>query len=162
MVVKKKVKDIKKEDKGSKKAEKKKWTKETEDDEEDGEVEVGESEEELDVDLGNAEEEVKKLKSVLVGGDIVIDKVEIKGSKPIGQLKKGDRVKVDGVEFQVDAHYVLIDHGKTKEMAVEIFNPKTDKDFQLRYFVDQLETSMEFYELQEIVYVRRSVKKVEW
>ncbi|MDO8508819.1 MAG: hypothetical protein Q7S27_03995 [Nanoarchaeota archaeon] len=132
------------------------------DDEDNGEAEEGESENELDIDIGNAEEEVKKLKEVLVGGDIDIDKVQIENSKPITQLKKGDKVRVDGVEFSVDAHYILIDHGKTKEMAIEIFNPKTDKDYQLRYFVDQLETSMEFYELQEIVYVRRPVKKVEW
>lgn len=121
-----------------------------------------EAEKGIDVDIGNAEEEVKKLRNVLIGEDIKIDKVEIKGSKPISQVKKGDRVKVDGVEFQVDAQYILIDHGKTKEMAIEIFNPKTDRDYQLRYFVDQIETSMEFYELQEIVYVRRPVKKVEW
>jgi len=32
----------------------------------------------------------------------------------------GDKIKVDGIEFEVDAHYVLIDHGKTKEMTIEI------------------------------------------
>src|SRR3989338_2290844 len=130
---------------------KKKWTKEIDEDNEG--AEDGENEEELDVDIGNAEEEVKKLKNVLTGDDIVIDKVEIKASKPISQIKKGDKVKVDGVEFSVDAHYVLIDHGKTKEMTIEIFSPKTDRDYQLRYFIDQIETSMEFYELEEIVYV---------
>ncbi len=122
----------------------------------------GETEEELDVDIGNAEEEVKKLKNVLVGEDIQLDKVEIKASKPITQLKKGDKVKVDGTDFTVDAQYVLIDHGKTKEMAIEIFNPKTDKDYQLRYFSDRYQDSLEFYELQEIVYVKRQIKKVEW
>lgn len=122
----------------------------------------GETEEELDVDIGNAEEEVKKLKSVLIGEDITLDKIDIKASKPITQLKKGDKVKVDGTEFMVDAQYVLIDHGKTKEMAIEIFNPKTDKDYQLRYFSDRYQDSLEFYELQEIVYVKRPVRKVEW
>jgi len=145
-----------------KKLNKKELVKEVEKEGDGEEAEDEEAGEEVDVDIGNAEEEVKKLRNVLTGDDIVIDKVEIKGSKPISQIKKGDRIKVDGVEFQVDAQYVLIDHGKTREMAIEIFNPKTDRDYQLRYFVDQIETSMEFYELQEIVYVRRPVKKVEW
>lgn len=162
MAVKKKVKENRdKVDKNNKKTEKRKWTKEIED-EEDGGTGEGESEGELDIDIGNAEEEVKKLKSVLTGDDIVVDKIEIKASKPVPQIKKGDKVKVDGVEFSVDAHYVLIDHGKTKEMAIEIFNPKTDKDYQLRYFSDRLEDSLEFYELEEIVYVKRPVRKVEW
>lgn len=162
MVVKKKAKENKdKINKAIKKTEKRKWTKEIED-EEDGGAGESESEGELDIDIGNAEEEVKKLKSVLTGDDIVVDRVEIKASKPVSQIKKGDKVRIDGVEFSVDAHYVLIDHGKTKEMAIEIFNPKTDKDYQLRYFSDRLEDSLEFYELEEIVYVKRPVRKVEW
>ncbi len=162
MVVKKKAKENKERiNKAIKKTEKRKWTKEIED-EEDGGAGEGESEGELDIDIGNSEEEVKKLKSVLTGDDIVVDKIEIKASKPVSQIKKGDKVRVDGVEFNVDAHYVLIDHGKTKEMAIEIFNPKTDKDYQLRYFSDRLEDSLEFYELEEIVYVKRPVRKVEW
>ena len=118
--------------------------------------------EEKDVDIGNPEEEVKKLKRVLTSETIELDKVELKGNKPIAQIKKGDKIKVDGIEFEVDAHYVLIDHGKTKEMTIEIFNPKTDKDFQLRYFSDRAETSMEFYELLEILYSKRPIKKLEW
>ncbi len=140
----------------------KKWTKEV-DSQDNGEVENGESEEELEGYLEKAEEEVKKLKGVLDSeGNVDLDKVDVRASKPVSQLKKGDKIKVDGIEFSIDAHYVLIDHGKTKEMAIEIFNPKTDKDYQLRYFTDQMETSIEFYELQEIVYVRRPVKRVEW
>lgn len=130
-------------------------------DDEDEVVENGESEEELDRDLGNAEEEVKKLKGLLGGGES-IDRVHVKGSKPIGQVRKGDKIKVDGKEFEVDAQYVLIDHGSTKEMAIDIFDKKTDKDYELRYFSDQAETSMEFYELQEILYVRKPCEKVEW
>ena len=130
--------------------------------EEDEDVdEEAESEEEIDNGVDVAEDEVKKLGAVLGSSD-EIAKVNIKSSKPITQLKKGDKVKVDGVELEVDAHYVLIDHGKTKEMTIELFNPKTDKDYQLRYFSGQLETSMEFYELQEILYVRRPCLKIEW
>ena len=120
-------------------------------------------EEELMKDVNVAEEEIKRLGSVISrdGGE-EIKRINVKGSKPISQLKKGDKVKVDGINYEVDAHYVLIDHGKTKEMTIEIFNPKTDKDYQLRYFSDQIETSLEFYELQEIVYVRRHLERVEW
>lgn len=90
------------------------------------------------------------------------EKVILKGSKPISEIKKGDKIKVDGVEMEVDAHYVLIDHGNTKEMAIEMFDPKKDEDYQLRYFSDNLENSLEFYELDEIVYNKKPVKKVEW
>lgn len=90
------------------------------------------------------------------------DKIIIKGSKPISQIKKGDKVKVDALTLEVDAHYVLIDHGSTKEMVIECFNPKTDKDYQIRYFSGQVETSIEVYELQEIVYKKINVKKIEW
>ena len=64
--------------------------------------------------------------------------------------------------MEVDAQIVLIDHGSTREMAVELFDAKTDKDYQLRYFSDQAESTMEFYELQEIVYVRKKAKSVSW
>ena len=87
---------------------------------------------------------------------------EIKSSKPILQLKKGDKIKVDSLTLEVDTHYVLINHGNTKEMAIECFNPKTDKDYQIRYFSDQIETSIEVYALEEIMYKKLDVKKVEW
>jgi len=87
---------------------------------------------------------------------------EIKASKSISTLKKGSKLKIDGKEYEVDAHFVLIDHGTTKEMAVEIFDPATDKDYQLRYFHDQVENTLQFYELQEILYVKRAFKKIEW
>jgi len=92
----------------------------------------------------------------------MVDKVKISGSKPIADVVKGDKIKVDGKEYEVDAHYVLIDHGHTKENAIELFSKKDDKDYQLRYFSDSLERSMEFYELQEIMYSRIEIKKVEW
>ncbi|MDO8459538.1 MAG: hypothetical protein Q7S74_00360 [Nanoarchaeota archaeon] len=86
----------------------------------------------------------------------------IKASKPITQLKRGDKINVDSLNLEIDSHYILIDHGSTKEMAIELFDPKTDKDYQLRYFLDQVENSLEFYELQEIIYVKRKVDKIEW
>lgn len=90
------------------------------------------------------------------------ENIKIEGSKPITELKKGDKVKVDSLNLEVDAHIILIDHGQTKEMAIECFDPKTDKDYQIRYFSDQIETSVEVYELVEILYSRLPVKKVEW
>ncbi|MBU0906764.1 MAG: hypothetical protein KKD18_06945 [Nanoarchaeota archaeon] len=86
----------------------------------------------------------------------------VKGSKPIGKIKKGDKIKVDGLILEVDAHVVLIDHGTTKEMAIECFDPKADKDYQIRYFDDQVDTSIEVYSLEEIVYSRMKVRKIEW
>jgi hypothetical protein len=91
-----------------------------------------------------------------------INEIKIKGSKEIGELKKGDKIKVDGKEYEIDAHYIAIDHGTTKEMIMEIFDKKADKDYQLRYFSDQIERSMEFYKLEEIMYNRVEIKKVEW
>jgi len=91
--------------------------------------------------------------------------VKVKSSKEITGLKKGDKIKVDGKEYEVDAHVVLIDHGKgTKEMALEIFDVKADKDFQLRYFSNNVEGSFEFYELQnEFMYTRvGDIKSVSW
>ena len=89
--------------------------------------------------------------------------IQIKASMPISKIKKGDRIKVDSLILDVDAHYVLIDHGSTKEMAIEAFDPKTDKDYQIRYFSDQVERTLDVYELQgEIIYVKRPTKKVEW
>ncbi len=88
--------------------------------------------------------------------------LKVKASKSVEKLKKGDKVKVDGLNLEVDSQYVLIDHGKTKEMAIELFDPETDKDYQLRYFSGLVETSMEFYELDEIVYNKKDADKVEW
>ena len=90
------------------------------------------------------------------------NEVEIKASKPISGIKKGDKIKVDGKILEVDAHYVLIEHGKTKEMTIELFDSKTDEDFQVRYFNDNVENSIEFYELDEIVYNKKEIKKIEW
>lgn len=112
------------------------------------------SEKELEEEIEELEEEQED--------EIVDKKVIVKGSKPIQKIKKGDKIKIDGKEYEVDAHYILIDHGTTKEMAIEIFDSKTDKDYQLRYFDDQANNTLEFYELQEIVYVKKAFSKIEW
>ncbi len=88
--------------------------------------------------------------------------VKTKQSKKIEKIKKGDKIKIDSLTLEVDAHYLLIDHGTTKEMVIELFDEKTDKDYQLRYFSDNVDNSLEFYELKEIIYERQEVKKIEW
>jgi hypothetical protein len=89
-----------------------------------------------------------------------------KHSKPIEKIKKGDVVKVNGKSLEVDAHYVLIDHGKTKEMAIELFDPKVkdgEGDYQLRYFSDQAEATLQFYELiKGVMYEQKEIVKIEW
>ena len=70
--------------------------------------------------------------------------VKIKQSKPISDLKKGDKVKVDKLNLEVDDCGILMEHksggGKTvPEMYIDIFDSKTDKDYQIRYFEDNLE-----------------------
>lgn len=89
--------------------------------------------------------------------------VSIKKSKPIEKIKKGDVVTVDGKKYEVDSHYVLIDHGTSKEMCIELFDPKTEIDYQLRYFNDQAEETLDFYELvKEVMYEKREMQKIEW
>ena len=85
-----------------------------------------------------------------------------KQSKKISELKKGDFVTVNGKKLEIDAHYVFEDYKTTKEMLVELFDSKTDKDYQLRYFSDQLEDTLKFYELKEIVYEEAEIDKIEW
>ena len=87
-----------------------------------------------------------------------------KQSKPIANLKKGDKIVVDGHALEIDDHYVFMEHKDTTEMIIELFNPKTEKEYQLRYFDDQVESSLEFYYLQgEFQYIKaESVKEIEW
>ncbi len=87
--------------------------------------------------------------------------IEIKASKPISEIKKGDKIKIDGKSYEVDAHYVLIDHGSTKEMVIELFD-SSDKDYQLRYFNDQVNETLDFYELEEIIYEKKPFENIEW
>ena len=113
----------------------------------------------LNDEIDEVEEEVEEI-SKSVNGDSD-EPVKIKASKPITKVKKGDRVNIDGREYSVDDHYILIDHGTTKEMAIEIYD-KNDKDYQIRYFNDQVETTLQFYELQEIMYIKKPMKEIAW
>jgi hypothetical protein len=86
----------------------------------------------------------------------------VKQSKPIETLKKGDFITVNGKKLEIDAHYVFEDYKTTKEMLIELFDPKTDKDYQIRYFNDQVKETIKFYELKEIVYDEVEIDKIEW
>jgi hypothetical protein len=106
--------------------------------------------------------EIDEIEEKFEGADEVKRDIKIKASKDVAKIKKGDKIKVDGVEYEVDAHYVLIDHGTTKEMAIELFD-KNDKDYQIRYFNDNVEGTLDFYELQgEIMFVKKPFGKIEW
>lgn len=86
----------------------------------------------------------------------------IKASKPLDKIKQGDIITVDGKKYHVDTQYVMIDHGRTKEMAIELYDDK-DEDFQVRYFADQVEATLQFYELVKgVMYEQREIKKIEW
>jgi len=92
--------------------------------------------------------------------------MKIKQSKPIAELKKGDKIKVNKKELEVDAHYVMIDHGNTKEMAIELFDPKIKKEgegeYQIRYFGDNVEDTLSLYQLKEIMYESVDLDGLEW
>jgi len=86
-----------------------------------------------------------------------------KQSKAIGKLGEGDKLWINGKEMKVDKQYLLQDHGASKEMIVEVFNPESDREYQVRYFDDQVESSLEVYELQnDFQYVRREPKTISW
>jgi len=92
--------------------------------------------------------------------------MKFKAGKPIAQLKKGDKVKVNGKILEVDAHYVFEDYKTTKEMLIELFDPNSksedEGDYQLRYFSDQVEETIKFYELKKIVYEEKEIESIEW
>jgi len=91
--------------------------------------------------------------------------MKIKQSKPITEIKKGDKIKVNKKEFNVDGHYVMIDHGDTKEMVIELFDPKAKEnegDYQLRYFNDNSDGNISFYQLKEIIYEKIDLESLEW
>jgi hypothetical protein len=86
-----------------------------------------------------------------------------KSSKDIGKLKEGDKFFINGKTMKVDKQYLFQDHGKMKEMIIEVFNEESDREYQIRYFNDQVETSLEVYELQnDFQYVRREPKTIKW
>ena len=96
-------------------------------------------------------------------GDEIKSDIVVRASKPITRIKKGDKIKVDGAEYEVDLHYVLMKHPSNNEMAIELFDHKTDVVYQIRYFDDQVEGTIDFYELQgEIMFMRKPCKKIEW
>lgn len=91
--------------------------------------------------------------------------VIVKTSKSIGELKKGDTLKIDGKSLEVDAQYVFEDYKTTKEMIIELFDPKAKEgegEYQIRYFDDQVEATIKVYILKTIVYEEIEVKKIEW
>lgn len=120
----------------------------------------GLSPKEIELEINEVEKEISKL--AITEGPIQERKIQIKSSKPVEKITKGDKIKIDSQELEVDAHYVLIDHGTTKEMAIELFDAKTDKDYQLRYFEDQAEATLDLYELKEIIYLKKPFKSIEW
>ncbi len=86
-----------------------------------------------------------------------------KQSKPIRELDNGDSLWINGKEMTVDKQYLFQNHGDTKEMIIEIFNPENDREYQVRYFDDQIESSIEIYELQsDFQYVKREPKTISW
>ena len=86
-----------------------------------------------------------------------------KKSKEIGDLKEGDSFFINGKEMKVDKQFLLQDHGGMKEMVVEIFNPENEREYQVRYFDDQIESSIEIYELlNDFQYTKREPKTVAW
>jgi len=86
-----------------------------------------------------------------------------KKSKEISKIKEGDKIFINGKEMKVDKHFLFQDHGNTKEMIIEIFNPSNEREYQIRYFDDQLESSIEVYELlDDFQYTRREPKSIGW
>lgn len=86
-----------------------------------------------------------------------------KQSKPLGELKQGDSFFINGKEMKVDNQFLFMAHKDTNEMIIEVFNPENEREYQVRYFDDQVETSIEIYELVgDFEYVRREPKVVAW
>jgi hypothetical protein len=86
-----------------------------------------------------------------------------KQSKPIIKLKEGDKIYIQGTEMIIDSHYLFIDHKTTKEMIIEAYNPKNEREYQVRYFDDQIESSLEVYELEgDFQYIKREPKDIAW
>lgn len=90
--------------------------------------------------------------------------VEIeKQSKPLVELKEGDSFFINGKEMRVDKQYLFQDHGEMKEWIIEMFNEANEREYQVRYFDDQVENSIEIYELiEDFQYIRREPKTVSW
>ncbi len=86
-----------------------------------------------------------------------------KQSKALPEVCEGDSFFINGSEMKVDKQYLFLNHGNTKEMIIEVFNPKNEREYQIRYFDDQIESSIEIYELVgDFQYLRREAKSVAW
>lgn len=94
----------------------------------------------------------------------MIEGLEIKKkSKSLKELKNGDKIFVNEKEMIVDTNFVFMKHPNTTEMVIEFYNPENEREYQLRYFDDQEDTSVEIYELQgDFQYVRREPKTLSW
>jgi hypothetical protein len=98
----------------------------------------------------------------LINSTLIMISIE-KQSKPLSEVKKGDKIWIHGKEMQVDSHYLFQDHKTTKERIIEVFNPENNRDYQVRYFDDQIESSLEVYELVgDFQYVRKEPKSIAW
>ncbi len=93
-----------------------------------------------------------------------IDSIKIlKQTKPISKIKEDDTIFINGKKMIVDSHFLFIDHKTTKEMIIEFYNPENSREYQLRYFDDQVNSSLEVYELQgDFQYIKRQPKTIEW
>lgn len=86
-----------------------------------------------------------------------------KQSKPIAKVKKGDKLWLNDKEMIVDEHFLFMDHKTTKEMIIEVYNPENEREYQVRYFDDQVESSIEVFELvEDFEYVKREPKSIAW
>jgi len=48
-------------------------------------------------------------------------------------------------------------------MIIEVYNPKNEKEYQIRYFDDQVESSVEVYQLEnDFQYVKKDPDTVGW
>ena len=94
--------------------------------------------------------------------EFVALKIE-KQSKPLGKLVKGDKFFINGSEMIVDSQFLFMAHKDTNEMIIEVYNPANEREYQVRYFDDQIETSIEVFELVgDFEYVKREPKSVAW
>jgi len=94
--------------------------------------------------------------------DEVVLKIEGQ-SKPLGELGEGDSVWINGKELKVDKQYLFMAHKDTNEMIIECYNPESEREYQIRYFDDQIESSIEVFELQgDFQYVKREPKTIKW
>jgi hypothetical protein len=86
-----------------------------------------------------------------------------KQSKPISKLKEGDTLFIQGKKMIIESHFLFINHKTTKEMIIECYNPENEREYQIRYFDDQVDTSIEVYELlNDFQYIKREPTSVGW